>query len=106
MNLIKLEEIVKTILEKDVKARDDDMYLYYCYLQTLYDNNITSDAFKLIFTRNDLRSLKGIKSFCSVERCRRKLQSKYEYLRPSGKIKKERTKAIKDYVDYALFMGD
>jgi len=99
-NLVTLENVVKTILEKEPSARADDMYLYYLFC-TKY-GFLSDYSFTRIFRDKDYRNEIGLNSPESVGRCRRKLQAEYEHLRPSEKVQDARYNKTSEYIDYAI----
>lgn len=98
--LIKIEDEVKKILEKEPQARKDDMYLYYIYC-TRY-GVLNSKAFVQLFYNKNFRREYNIPVFESVSRARRKLQQEYEYLRPEKKVQEARINKEGDYIRYAI----
>lgn len=93
-----IENEVKKILDKDIRARKDDMYLYYKYCTRILNDN----AFVQLFWNRYLRAEYKIPAFESVSRARRKLQQEYEYLRPEKKVQDARTNKEADYIRYAI----
>lgn len=104
-NLIKLEDEVVSILEDNPKTRGDDMALYIVYayrrLQGKIDSLAMMRGFLLLFCDHKYRVTSGIAPFESVSRCRRKVQSKREDLRPTEEQVRERSKSIAEYKKYA-----
>lgn len=100
MKLDKLENIVKGILEKELEARSDDMYLYYLFC-TKYGFISDSNFFK-IFKDSQYRNNSGLSVFESVSRARRKIQADNEELRPPKKVQEARINKEADYINYAI----
>ena len=100
MRLNKVENIVKTILEREKETRSDDMYLYYLFC-TKY-GFLNDSSFSKIFKDSKYRNDMGLAVFESVSRCRRKLQADFENLRPSEKVQDARLNKTSDYIDYAI----
>lgn len=98
--LLTIEKEVKKILEKEPKARKDDMYLYYIYC-TKY-GVLNEKAFVQLFYNSKFRKDYGVAVFESVSRARRKLQQEYEYLKPEQKVQDARTNKEADYIRYAI----
>ena len=98
--LISIENEVKKILDKDIKARKDDMYLYYIYC-TKY-GVLNEKAFVKLFCSKNFRKEYNVPVFESVSRARRKLQQEYEYLRPEKEVQEARTNKEGDYIRYAI----
>lgn len=96
--LNKIEPIVKEILEQYPKAREDDMYLYWRYIY----NKIGSEYMEDVFYDDEFRKKWGISPYHSVARCRRRLQAKYEELKPSKEIQDIRLNETSDYINYAI----
>lgn len=94
-----MEEIIKPILEQNPKARVDDMYLYaiYCKKQVNYD---TIDM-EQVFMSSEYRISRGIRTFSAVERCRRRIQEKYESLKIE-QFEEIKNKEQKTYIEYSL----
>lgn len=94
-----MEKIIKPILEQEPKARIDDMYLYaiYCQSQVL-DDKIDMEQ---VFINSEYRVSRGIRPFSAVERCRRRIQAKYEELK-TPKFENLKLEEQKTYVEYAL----
>ena len=95
-----IESEVKAILDKDYRARKDDMYLYYVYC-TKY-GVLNSKAFVQLFYNKNFRKEYNVPVFESVSRARRKLQQEYEYLRPEKQVQDARTNKEADYIRYAI----
>ena len=104
-NLVKLEDEVESILEDNPKTRGDDMALYSVYayrrLKGKTDSLAMMRGFLLLFSDQRYRVTNGVAPFESVSRCRRKVQSKREDLRPTEEQVRERTEAIAEYKKYA-----
>lgn len=94
-DLIKLEDVIKPILENNERARSDDMYLYYTYLQWKKVYNI-----ELVFKSKPYRQRMKIVCYESVRRVRQKLQAKYPSL-ANKEAKTARNKEEKAYKEYA-----
>lgn len=75
-------DCVKSILEHDDKARGDDAVLY-VKMCKLKNPDVLSMPFYVVMQRS--REL-GLPAFESVSRARRKVQSDFEYLKPSERI--------------------
>lgn len=98
--LITIENEVKKILDKDTRARKDDMYLYYIYC-TKY-GVLNEKAFVKLFFNKNFRKEYNVPVFESVSRARRKLQQEYEYLKPEKEVQDARTNRETDYIRYAI----
>ena len=92
-----IESEVKKILDKDIRARKDDMYLYYVYC-TKY-GVLNEKAFVQLFYNKNFRKYYNVPVFESVSRARRKLQQEYEYLRPD---KKEKSSLVYSEMNYDI----
>lgn len=99
-----IENEVKKILDKDIRARKDDMYLYYIYC-TKY-GVLNSKAFVRLFYNKSFRKEYNVPVFESVSRARRKLQQEYEYLRPEKQVQDARINKEADYIRYAINDSD
>lgn len=98
--LYKLEDVIRPILEKDSKAREDDMYLYKEYLD-LKTNGLSDVLLPVIFEEKEYRTKNKIASYDSVGRCRRKLQEKNEYLKPKKEVQDQRDIQQMEFFEYA-----
>lgn len=93
--LIKLEKVVKKILEDDELARKDDCYLILQVISKLYPHEIGKKFETVMFGAKS----KGI-SFESITRCRRKLQEKHTQLKDEETAKARGNKK-KEYINYS-----
>ena len=104
-NLVKLEDEIISILEDNPKTRGDDMALYSVYayrkLKGKTDGLSMMRGFLLLFSDNRYRVTNGVAPFESVSRCRRKVQSRREDLRPTEEQVRERAEAIAEFKKYA-----
>ena len=92
----KIEKVVLSILEKDVKARKDDYYLYKEVLETVVDTSkITLKEFLENFNKFEIK----LPSWKSVERCRRHIQA----LRTDLQESKTAIKRQDAEIDYKLY---
>ena len=95
-----IENDVRNILEKDIRARKDDMYLYYVYC-TKY-GVLNEKAFVQLFYNKGFRKEYNVPVFESVSRARRKIQQEYEYLRPDQQTQDARINKEAEYIRYAI----
>ena len=93
--LYKLEDMVRTILSENPRARDDDRELTLVLHTRFYNINPYSCYCELM--RND-----NIPSQESIGRCRRKIQEQDEALRGSRAKEKIRLEEQESYIEYAL----
>ena len=104
-NLVKLEDEVESILNDNPKARGDGMALYSVYayrkLKGKTDGLSMMRGFLLLFSDHRYRVTNGVAPFESVSRCRRKVQSRREDLRPTEEQVRKRAEAIAEYKKYA-----
>lgn len=96
-NLKTIEKKVKTILEKNTDARNDDMVLYLALCNVCLKD---AGAMPLAEIMTQHKYL-GLPSFESVSRTRRKLQAKYPELAGSRHAQKLRATGEKAYRKYA-----
>ena len=89
-----IERELKPILERNINARCDDMLLYYIYVKS------KGADFLNIWDR-DYRHLFNVSPYETISRIRRKLQEKYEELRPTPAQIEEKKRAEKEYKEYA-----
>lgn len=90
-----IENEIKPILERFTEARADDMALY-----CLYVAGRGADIKRTLLER-EYRLKRGIASYESVGRIRRKLQHANEDLRPTAEYLIERQRAEKEFIAYA-----
>lgn len=100
MKLDKVENIVRTILEKEPETRGDDMLLFYMFC-TKY-GFLNDSSFARIFRDREYRNSVGLAVFESVSRARRKVQANCEELKPSEKVQEARAEKESEYIDYAI----
>ena len=93
--LYKVEDLVKEILENIPEAREDDYYLIY-EVEKRLDPELLNRTY-----REYLLSTKTI-SFKSIERARRKVQSKYPELKASKKVQEARDEYETAFIEYAI----
>ena len=99
--LLQTTQLVKTILEKDEKARNSDNYLYYCILSKLANekgidiNTISIPEFLL-----DMSDL-GFPPFETVRRTRQKAQEKHPELCASESVQIARAELEQDFRAFA-----
>lgn len=92
-----LYNVVKTILENDVKARENDMFLY---LQVCKLKNMDAVAKPFYIVMQKAKEL-GLPAYESVSRARRKVQEEYEELKPCKAVqdaRKEYEQIVFDWV--------
>ena len=94
MKLNTLEDMVREVLKKDPKARDDDRILTLDVWVNIFKINPRSPVAEVM--RN-----KDLPSQESIGRVRRKIQQKDESLRGSKQKEKIRLEAQEDYLEYA-----
>ncbi len=94
--LIKMEDIVKPILEENEKAREDDFYLYSEVLWKLMPHVLHYSLAKALRNHKELE----LPSYESVSRVRRRIQEKHPEL-ASEKVKKKRRENQEIYKEYA-----
>lgn len=93
----RIEPLVKDILEEDPEARKDDFKLIAEVYYRL-NQEVGRLSFNLVMLGHKELNLPSVET---ITRARRKLQAKYNYLRPEEKIKKLRTKEETDFRRYA-----
>lgn len=91
------EKIVKEILEKDTRAREDDMHLWYEICNKNYCGEIP--LYSLPFGYVAEHS-KEFPSYETITRVRRKVQEKHPSLR-NPKVYDKRSKMQEGYIKYA-----
>ena len=102
MKIGTLENEVKEILKHNTTARADDMALYANYVfNHIEDEGLGNGWLIKVFSDRRYRISHGISGYESVSRCRRKLQEKYEELRPDEETIKIRKREEKRWKAYA-----
>lgn len=94
-NQLKVEEIVKEILIKNPKTRDDDFELIAEYYYQLCPDILDMKFSHVFLGHKEL----GLTSFKSIERARRKVQAKYPTL-ASQKVKQRRKQLENEYREF------
>jgi len=94
-----VEQELKPILEKYESTRGDDMNLYVKYV-----NSRGGDIGKTLCDRK-YRLSRGLASYDTVSRIRRKIQAENAGLRPSKEYIEKRKKAEAEYKKYAKEKG-
>lgn len=89
-----LEDIVRLVLEKDPKARDDDRVLTLDVWCNIFGINPWSPVCEVMRNKN-------LPSQESLGRVRRKIQQRDETMRGSKQKEKIRMGAQEDYLEYA-----
>lgn len=101
-----VEQDLTPILKESEAARCDDMVLYANYaFNKLAGMNYGAGWLEKVFSDRRFRIVHGIVPYETVSRIRRKLQRKYENLRPSKAYQEERKRAEKEYKNYAKEKG-
>ncbi|WP_304068624.1 hypothetical protein [Megamonas hypermegale] len=96
--LRRTERTVKNKLETKPATREDDFLLIlYTYDQLTEKDIITMPFGQALIEHREL----GLPSFETVTRCRRKLQDKYQWLRPSEEEQAIRHAEEQEFLDYA-----
>ncbi len=104
----KVEDDIKPILKKNVASRVDDMTLYAAYAFTKLkdvDVSMPTTWLEQVFNNKMYRIAYGVAPFETVSRIRRKLQEKYEELRPTKEQMEEKKRLEKEYKQYARQKG-
>lgn len=94
--LVKLEDVIKDILQKDYIARNDDAYLIFRVVQITHPQ-LAGRTFAEVM----LNAKKNKLNFESIRRCRQKLQSTYPELK-NKQISEIRSDEQLQYKEYAL----
>lgn len=92
-----VSKIVYRILCDDLKARDDDTYLYLEVCKHFNAKALTMPFGQVLSSMGDL----GVPPFETVRRTRQKSQELYPELSASEEVKKQRDKTRKKYTEYA-----
>ncbi len=95
-DLYKLEDIIKEILEKDYRAREDDAYLIFLVVQKTHPDIAGTTFANVMFNAK-----KNKINFESIRRCRQKLQAKYPDLKNKDTTSL-RSKEQTEYKEYAI----
>lgn len=99
MRIQGVEQWVLDILKHHPDTRDDDMLLYWRYVQIAGMGYVN---FTDCFVNRAVREKYRIAGFETVSRCRRKLQRKYPELRASKEVEQARHKKEQEMFDYAV----
>lgn len=101
-----VEQEITPILKYSEAARCDDMALYanYAY-DKLNGFDYGAGWLQKVFSDRRFRIIHGIAPYETVSRVRRKLQEKYEELRPSKDYQEERKRVEREYKKYAKEKG-
>lgn len=98
MILEKIESIVKYVLINYEDTRNDDFVLVYRVYKEINEDLVIRELFCEVMLNHYLYNLPAIES---ITRARRKLQAKYEELKPSEKVKKARIEKEEEYIEYS-----
>ena len=96
--LKELETVVKEILKDKPATRGDDDLLYIYVLDQMHINLSSYSVTSFLLNYRKL----GVPTIESVGRCRRKIQSKHEELKPTPDIILKRKKVENSFYDYSL----
>ncbi len=94
--LYKLEDIVKEMLEKDYRAREDDAYLIFLVVQKMHPDMAGTTFANVMFNAK-----KNKINFESIRRCRQKVQATHPELK-NKEIAEARFEEQTEYEKYAL----
>lgn len=101
-----ISEVVRTILETDSAARDDDNLLYYLVLKFYGDKNgIDIDSMSMPIFLLNMRKY-GFPPFESVRRARQKIQHDHPELAGCKTVEGKRRLEEEVYRSYALSKGE
>ena len=96
-----IKALVKAILEKSEKARNDDNFLYLVVIETIareYKCDLSKTSVEYFFT--NLRG-SAFPPFESVRRSRQKVQAECPYLAPSKRVEELRAENEEAYREFA-----
>ncbi len=96
--LKELEPVVKEILKQKPATRGDDDLLYIYVLDQMHINLSSYSVTSFLLNYRKL----GVPTIESVGRCRGKIQSKHEELKPTPDIILKRKKVENSFYDYSL----
>lgn len=97
-----IEQDITPLLKESEAARCDDMTLYASYAyEKLAGFDYGAGWLEKVFSDRRFRIIHGIAKYEAVSRCRRKLQERYENLRPSKEYQEERKETEREYKKYA-----
>ena len=94
--LYKVEDLVKQLLEQYKEARDNDYYLTFRVIEKMTPEDLDKPYREIL-----LKPTREI-SFKSIERARRKVQSKYPELKASKKVQEARDEYETAFIGYAI----
>lgn len=96
IDLMKLSDRVKEILEKDELARQDDCYLILKVIEKTHPDEVGKTFADVMFNAK-----KNKINFESIRRCRQKVQEKYPYLK-TPKVENARFEEQSEYQRFAI----
>ena len=102
MKLNSIKPVVLEVMEKNEKARDDDMLLYALVCRK-FNADIPNKSFTFALIHHQEL---GLPNFESVGRCRRKIQNEREDLQSSESAKRAKTEKEKEYKLACLMIGE
>ena len=97
-DILSVEGIVKSILQKDKKARNNDALLYLKVCKAIRPKACKLPFDVVMSQRNEL----GLPNYETVGRARRKLQAEDESLKADTSVKEARAEREKEFKNYAL----
>ena len=104
-DLMKVNQIVKAILEDDKQARNSDSYLYLKVLDYIaHRDGIFLAGMPVPYFLENMKDL-GFPPFESVRRTRQKLQAENPHLAACDKVKAMRDEQEMEYWSYATGKG-
>ena len=106
MEIIKLYDLVKKLLQEKEELRGDDDLLYLSVIRIVHpywNNGRTTTNIENVTIGEFFNSRKSAKlpTFESVTRCRRKVQEERPDLKPCKKIQEARTKREEEFYNWS-----
>lgn len=95
MELVKIADIVKDILETDTLAREDDCYLMLKVLERTHPEEVGKT-----FSEVMLHAKRNKINFESIRRCRQKVQEKHPELKEKETAEAREEEQL-EYIDFA-----
>lgn len=94
------EELVKEILIRDIESRSNDFRLYKKVLEETLNRPVRAKEFAKIILDKEYRVVKKLPGYLTIERNRRKVFEKNEWLKPI-KVTKARENLEEEFETYS-----
>lgn len=98
INISRVADVVRHILEIDERSRNSDSYLYLKVADWYSEGSVNLPFSYVLMNKKEL----GIPKFETVRRSRQKIQSECEWLRATEKVEEGRFQNYKEVKKFAL----